>query len=75
MHCSLRLFRISLLNKVFSGRFRQAFFHLGDKKKWSLVALDGWSSYTKTILQEFDWADTALVILDQWLSYRGVEQV
>ena len=22
------------------------FFHLGDKKKWSLVALDRWLSYT-----------------------------
>ena len=32
MHCSLCLFRISWLDKVFSGCFRQAFFHLGDKK-------------------------------------------
>ena len=33
MHCFLCLFYISLLNKVFSGCFRQAFFNLGDKKK------------------------------------------
>ena len=26
--------------KFCSGRFRQVFFHLGDKKKWLLVALD-----------------------------------
>ena len=32
MHCSLCLFFISLLDKVFSGCFRQAFFHLGEKK-------------------------------------------
>ena len=32
MHCSLCLFHISSLDKVFSGCFRQAFSHLGDKK-------------------------------------------
>ena len=32
MHCFLCLFRISSLNKVFSGCFRHAFFHFEDKK-------------------------------------------
>ena len=45
MHCSLCLLRISLLDNVFSGCFRQAFF-IWETKKWSLVALDRWSSYT-----------------------------
>ena len=57
--------------KFFSGCFRQAFFRVGDKKKWSLVGLDRWSSYTITIVKEFVWADSALVILDEWSSYRG----
>ena len=32
MHCALCLFCISLLDEVFGGCFRQAFFHFGDKK-------------------------------------------
>ena len=32
MHCSLCLFCISSLDKVFSNCFRHAFFHLGNKK-------------------------------------------
>ena len=33
--------------------------------------LDRWSSYTVTIVWELAWMDPALVILDEWLSYRG----
>ena len=36
-----------------------------------MVVLDRWSSYTVTIVWELTWADSALVILDEWLSYRG----
>ena len=41
----------------FNGCFRQTIFPLGDKKKWLLVALDSWLSYTVTIVREFAWAD------------------
>ena len=41
------------------------------QKKWLLVALDRWSSYTVTIVWGLALADSALVILDEWLSYRG----
>ena len=41
------------------------------KKKWSLFALDRWSSYTVTIVWEFAWVGSLLVVLDEWLSYRG----
>ena len=34
--------------------------------KWLLVALDRWSSYTVST-----WADSALVVLDEWSWYRG----
>ena len=44
---------------------------MGDKRKWSLVALKWWSSYTLMVICEFTWAETALAILDKWLSYRG----
>ena len=33
--------------------------------------LDRWSSYTVTIVWEFAWADSGLVVFDEWLSYRG----
>ena len=33
--------------------------------------LDRWSSYTVTIVWEFAWADSELVVFDGWLSYRG----
>ena len=54
-----------------SGCFRQVFFSFGRQKKWSLVALGSWSSYTVTIVWEFALADSALVVLDKWSSYRG----
>ena len=57
--------------KFISGYFRWAFFHLGEKNKWSLLALDRWSSYAVTIVWEFAWADSALIILDEWSFYRG----
>ena len=40
-------------------------------RKWLLVELDRWSSYTITIMWELAWTDSALVFLDKWLSYRG----
>ena len=41
------------------------------RKKWSLVALDRWLSYTVTIVREFAWADSELVFLDDSSFYRG----
>ena len=70
MYCALCLFHISLLDKVFSDCFRQASFHLGDKK-WLLVALDSVVIYTVMIIWGFPWVDSALVVLDEWLSCRG----
>ena len=57
-------------DKVFSGCFRQVF-SFGRQKKWLLVVLDTWTSYTVTIAWEFAWADSALAVLDEWSSYRG----
>ena len=48
------------------GYFRQVFV-----KKWSLVSLGKWSSYKITIVWEFAWVDSVLVILDEWSSYKG----
>ena len=36
-----------------------------------LVALDRWSSYTVAIVWELAWADSEVVVLDEWLSYTG----
>ena len=47
------------------------FFSFGGQKKWSLVVLDSWSSYTVTVVWELAWADAALVILDKWFPCRG----
>ena len=47
------------------------FFSFRRQKKWSLVALNRWSSYTVTIVRGFAGADSALVVLDEWSSYRG----
>ena len=41
------------------------------KKRWSLVKLDKWPSHTVTILWELASADSALVVLDEWSSYKG----
>ena len=70
---SMWLFPISLLDKLIkfcSGRFRQIF-SFGRRKKWLLIALDRWLSYTVMIVWEFAWVDSALVVLDEWSSYRG----
>ena len=48
-----------------------SFFSFGGQNKWLLVALDRWSSCTVTILWEFAWMDSALIVLDKWPSYRG----
>ena len=58
------LVHIFSLDKVFSGCFRQTFFSFGRQKKWSLAALDRWFSCTVTIVREFAWMDSALVVLD-----------
>ena len=47
-------FAVVVLNRTFS---------LEGQKKWLLVALDRWSSYTVTIVWELAWADSVLVIL------------
>ena len=47
------------------------FFFIWGRKKWLLVELDRWLSYTITIMWELAWTDSALVLLDKWLSYRG----
>ena len=70
MHCWLACFPFLRWVK-FCGCFRQVFFISGEKKKWPLVALDRWSSYTVPIVWEFAWADSTLVVLDEWSSYRG----
>ena len=70
MHCSLCLFRISSLIK-FLVVVLDRFFSFGRQKKWLLVVLDTWTSYTVTIAWEFAWADSALAVLDEWSSYRG----
>ena len=38
---------------------------------WSLIALGRWSSYAVKIVWKLAWADSTLVVLDEWLSYRG----
>ena len=68
---SISLFPISSLGKVLQRLFQTGFFSFGRQKKWSLVALDRWSSYTVTILWEFAWGDSAQVALGEWSSYRG----
>ena len=65
MHCCL-LHWVKFCN----GCFRQFFFSFGRQKKWLLVVIGRWSSYTITIVWEFAWADSALVVLDVWSSYR-----
>ena len=61
----------ALLDKVYQWLFQTGFFHLGDKKKWLLVALDRRLCYTVTIVREFAWVDSALAVLYKWSSYRG----
>ena len=65
--CFPLLCRVKFCGLLFSTDF----FHLRDKKKLLMVALDRWSSYTVTIVWEFARAQSALVVLDKWSSYRG----
>ena len=66
MHCFPFLRWIKLCMVVLDTFF----FSFGrQKKKWLLVTLD--RSYTVTIVWELAWADSALVVLDEWSSYRG----
>ena len=65
MHSCLVCFPFLCWVKLCSGCFRQVF-SFGRQKRWPLVALDSWLSYTVTIVWEF-----ALVALDKCLSYRS----
>ena len=49
----------------------KSFFSFTGQKKWSLVALDRWSSNTVTIVSKLAWVDSELVVLEKWFSYRG----
>ena len=63
------LFFISLLGNGFWWSFWTGSFLFGGQKNSSLFASDRWSSYTGKIAQELAWADSALVVLDEWKSY------
>ena len=56
--------------KFCSGYFRHVFLILV-QKKWLLVTFNRWSSYSVTDVWKLGSADPALVLLDEWLSYRG----
>ena len=55
--------------KFFSDCPRQDFV-IWETKKWLLVTLDKPLSYAVKIVWEFAWADSALLFLDKWSSYR-----
>ena len=59
--------------KFCSGCFRQAFFSFGRQKKCWLFALDRRSSCTVTIVWEFAWVESGLVVL-QRRSFEQFEQ-
>ena len=48
-----------------------SYFLFGGQQKWSLVALDRWSSHTVIVVWEFALADSALAVFDEWSYYRG----
>ena len=56
-------------NKVNTQVVLHRFFSFVEQKKWSLVMLDRWLSYTVMIVWELAWVDSALVVLDEWSSY------
>ena len=56
--------------KFSSGCFRQASFHLGDKKNGHWLRMTVIVLYSNKCMG-FTWADSALVVLDEWLAYRG----
>ena len=43
---------------------------LWETKKWLLVALDRCLSDTVTIVREFAWADSRLIVLEKWSSCK-----
>ena len=73
MHCCLVFFPFLCWVKFCIGCFRQVFFFFSFQRqnKWPLVGLDRQSSYAVTIAWEFAKMDSALVVLDEWSSYRG----
>ena len=66
MHC----FPFHHWTKFCSGCFREVFF-TWVTKKLLLVTLDKWLSYPVTIVWELALADSALVVLNKFLSYGG----
>ena len=46
--------------------FRPFFFSFGGQNKWPLVMLHRWSFYTVTIVWEFAWMDSQVVVLQRW---------
>ena len=40
-------------------------FFIWETKKWFLIWIDRWQSYTVTVVWKFPWADSALVVLDK----------
>ena len=66
MHCSLTYVSHFFTGYSFIVAVFDRFFLFGRQKKWSLVALDRWSSYTVMIAWAFACADSALVVLEEW---------
>ena len=54
------------ISSIFAVVVLDRFFSFGEQKKWLLVALDSWLSYTVTIVWELARADLVLVVLDEW---------
>ena len=71
MHCSLTYVSHFFAGYSFIVAVFDRFFLFGRQKKWSLVGLDRWWSYTVMIAWEFACADSALVVLEEWWFYRG----
>ena len=67
MHC----FSVLWWVKVCKGCFETgSFFHLGNKKTggWSCLPVD---RLILTNVWKLTWVDSTLVVLDEWLSYKG----
>ena len=63
MHCCLMFVSQIFAGKIFLVVVLDRFFLILETKKWSLVPLDSWSSYAVTIVWEFAWVGSALVVL------------
>ena len=63
MHCRHMFFSHFFTGWSFAMVVLDSFFSFGRQKKWLLVVIDRWSSYTITIVWEFAWADSAVVVL------------